>query len=507
MNASRWIVAALCLLLALPACQRKKGVQQSKGVEDCIADMETALAMNDGKGDPVRFQNASGSLVKVATSAAVPALRKGLVHASPKIRLAMASVLGNLGPHAAPACPELQGCLQDSDPAVRSAAARCLGRIGPHARAVVPALTAATRDPEPAVRVQAISALVLLGAEPKELLPMLCERLGDKDPGVREAAALGLAALGASAKEAVPILAAAVRAGGDLCWPAVLGLLEASPGGVEAVDPMKDALGDPGPRVRSGAAKVLGLIGSAARPASAALVQGLSDPDAGVRLASAWALGRVDPGEAAAAPLEKALGDTDRLVRIQAAETLARLGKALEEARKVFVLELKAAMADISSTANRNLVVWATEKFSTLGIPPGEIVAALSSALGNEDLEDEPEILVEILTILRGIGPAAKEAVPAASGLLGSSDYDKVIVACAGFLGSLGKESRGAVRVLIDKGLKDKDFEKIRQACAEALGAIGPEANKALPLLEDLASKDRFPDVRKAAEEAIGKIR
>jgi HEAT repeat protein len=259
--------------------------------------------------------------------------------------------------------------------------------------------------------------------------------------------------------------------------------------------------------VRAGAAKVLGLIGSAAKPASAALVQGLSDPDAGVRLASAWALGRVEPGEAAAAALEKALGDADPLVRVQAAETLTRLGKALVEARKVFVLELKAAMADISSTANRNLVVWATEKFSTLGIPPGEIVAALSSALGNEDLEDEPEILVQILTILRGIGPAAREAIPSAADLLASSDYDKVIVACAQFLGSLGAESRGSVRVLIEKGLKDKDFETIRQACAEALGAIGPDAREALPLLEELKTKDKFEKVQKAAGEAIQKIR
>ena len=49
-------------------------------------------------------------------------------------------------------------------------------------------------------------------------------------------------------------------------------------------------------------------------------------------------------------------------------------------------------------------------------------------------------------------------------------------------------------------------FSRIRKSTAEALGRIGPEAKEAVPALERLL-KDSDGDVRKAAAEALEKIR
>jgi len=54
--------------------------------------------------------------------------------------------------------------------------------------------------------------------------------------------------------------------------------------------------------------------------------------------------------------------------------------------------------------------------------------------------------------------------------------------------------------------LQTDDDQLNRQIIIEALGRIGPDAKEALPVLERL-SNDTNPDVRKAAAEALKKIR
>jgi hypothetical protein len=66
-----------------------------------------------------------------------------------------------------------------------------------------------------------------------------------------------------------------------------------------AIRPLIDALADPNPDTRSGAAFTLGLFGPLAKPAVTALVKSLRDPDLSTKLAAAQALRRIDPRIAA----------------------------------------------------------------------------------------------------------------------------------------------------------------------------------------------------------------
>jgi len=58
----------------------------------------------------------------------------------------------------------------------------------------------------------------------------------------------------------------------------------------------------------------------------------------------------------------------------------------------------------------------------------------------------------------------------------------------------------------LTKSLSDR-YDGVRTFAAEALGWVGPGAKPAIPDLERLADKDPDEDVRKAAKEALEKIR
>jgi HEAT repeat protein len=104
------------------------------------------------------------------------------------------------------------------------------------------------------------------------------------------------------------------------------------------------------------------------------------------------------------------------------------------------------------------------------------------------------------LTVLRGMGPAAKEAVSAVYVLLADKD-GMARVQAAEAVYQISRETDELVPVLI-QALQD-DRDEVRNAAAQALGRIGPAARESVPALV-LALQENQPAARAFAAKALG---
>jgi hypothetical protein len=113
-------------------------------------------------------------------------------------------VLGSL---ASAQVPVLIDCLtNDPSPKVRMAAASALGNIGPEARVAGPALFRAAKDTYGLVRNNALWALSQILPDAQLTIPVLVAGLDDAHPIARENAAIALGKYGDEAEAAVPAL-------------------------------------------------------------------------------------------------------------------------------------------------------------------------------------------------------------------------------------------------------------------------------------------------------------
>lgn len=211
--------------------------------------------------------------------------------------------------------PRVRALLADEDPDVRTRACEALGRIGDTAS--VPALFGALRDPHPGVAHAATAAIHSLGTA--DTCALAIEALHDARPSVRRHALRILADLGSSAafepvREAIDdpdpqISALAVSALGMFPDPRVDALLEA-------------LARRPHDAIRAAAMRAATHRGSEAM--AALLMRGLSDEAAWVRYYACQGLGRLERASASPALIPR-LADAFPHVRIAAIEALARL--------------------------------------------------------------------------------------------------------------------------------------------------------------------------------------
>ena len=124
--------------------------------EIVIPIMEKALQ----GADPTTVHHALDTLAAFGAQA-VPRLIEALKHES--LRAQVASVLGQIGPPAAPATAALANLLGDKHPHVATEAAMALAKIGPGASAAVPALVKAIEQPESEVAHACAFALGKIG--------------------------------------------------------------------------------------------------------------------------------------------------------------------------------------------------------------------------------------------------------------------------------------------------------------------------------------------------------
>lgn len=263
---------------------------------------------------------------------------------NPTLRLQAILALEQFGSGAKDAVPALTKCLDDKDAELRSCACITLGAIGPEAKASVPALAKALEDEDWFVCVVAAQALEKIGPEAKPAVPALTKALKpNKD-----------------IREYRPIREAAAAQALVKIDPKAKGVKDAVTFLVDKMlnDDREDSNG-----TRVVGAKALGQCGPSAQSASPALAKRLKDKDAGVRIATAAALMKIEPGkhaDGALAVLTAELKNTDVLIRVLAAEALGEIGPkakststALEAASKDGEAEVRDAARKAKSAVNR----------------------------------------------------------------------------------------------------------------------------------------------------------
>ena len=255
---------------------------------------------------------------------------------------------------------------------------------------------------------------------------------------------------------------------------------------------MKTMLKDRSPRERAEAAQSLGEMG--ATDAVPSLTQALADDDKNVRASAAsalWKLGEVSrPAKGA---LKKAFEDGTGWVRLNAGGALEMLGVDRKELSSGYRELLTSNHADVRVEAAKRLKGLVDDKI---------LLAAVSKALNDEDSDVrsdaeevsrhlKPEGNDAVATLLDGfrnrdshirssmirqvadIRPIPKEAIPKVIGMLNDGD-EYVRKAAISALGHWGVVvAKDSVPPLIEILTKDKDPE-MRSAAAQAIANIGP---------------------------------
>jgi HEAT repeat protein len=271
--------------------------------------------------------------------------------------------LEGLGPLTAAEVPTLESALREKSPAIRLFAINALGRIGAAARSAVPQLREALQDSDKLVRQAAIQALSNIGPAALAARPDLIEALKNRE--VRALAAEAILKLGPDASLAPMWIEMFKDRDDDVASTAVKAVAQLGKLRKEQVASLIDALKSNRPAVRDCAASALGEIGPDAGLAVTELLKAMQDPDGNVQKSAVMALGKIGPNARIAAPqLIAAL--KDKRVHDNAVEALGKLGKGA--------------------------------------------VPYLVQGLKGDELKHPQKL--DILGILRQIGPDAKEAVP-----------------------------------------------------------------------------------------------
>jgi HEAT repeat protein len=398
--------------------------------------------------------------VALAGSSALQYVLLALTESSVEVRRVAATALAALAPTVPNASwPELYAALGDPDGAVRLAATRAVGLLGPAAKGAGQVLVPLLEDGDSELRVAAAESLVRLGdAEPA--VPVLLDALADRSSPFRPVAAAALGSASREARESLPALrqlladpdsslrAAALRSLVNIdLSDADAGHAGSSGGlGVNLMEWVCGALGDPSYEMRAEAARALAAIGPptslAARdqlfnvvvevldgdqffisvPAVLALasmgpavVPLLADAlerhrDVRYRAAAATTLGEIGSGAASALPaLSRALGDPDWLVQVRAAAALVAVGRVEE------------GFAHLGAAARAADWRMRCQAAFILGRLPGSeafAVSLLREAIG----DSHPIVRRQAAESLGRWGPAATQATSALRGLLGDAD-------------------------------------------------------------------------------------
>lgn len=401
----------------------------------------------------------------------------------PRVRERSAEALAALtGPRVAQG---LLSLLKDPEVSVRAAACLALGGQG-DASSVEP-LVERLKDAAGRVRRSAAEALGFLGerrAAPALLgaLPALLRALEDPGIALRKKAAEALGKIGDP--DVLAALAGRLRTGSvPEKWAAAETLADwRAP---EAVPPLAAALSDPSARVRKRAAYALGnLAWGSARPfpeAVEALGEALSDASEEVRGRAAFALGLTGSPRAARF-LAKALRDESDSVRRKAADSLAAVVAGASEAQGVSPEEERdleagrGALRALSRDEDADLRFRAAFGLAFCGGADG------ASALERvREAAGQPPALAPLSASLRFAGASLSPLRRRA-------------------LEVLGRAGGAAEAGLLREGLEDGD-PGVRRAAAEALGRVRVEGGR------DPADGERVEgEVREALATALGDV-
>jgi HEAT repeat protein len=399
-----------------------------------------------------------------------------------------AVALARIGPDAV---PQLGKMLADEAETIRGGCALALGLIGPSARPAVGALTTALADRTSVVRFAAAQALGRIGSPARTALPALRKALADSDSSVRVGAAQALFLIAGDTR-GVPVLAAEVRdAKGTATSAAIAVLAEMGPKAKEAAKDLQalaHKAGQPALRLQSAEAWYR-VSGDSA--ALAVVEKALADPSAELRRSAVATLGSLGGVAKAVALLVKLLGDSDPLIRREAACALCDRSVKVEPAVKALQAGLRDADVGVrwwsalalaaSETDLRRLEEDVLRAFHLAFLPVGE--------------KETPPAR----TIQEVQAPASTRAVPALVEVLKNRPA-RLRIEAARALALLGLDARAAQPALLEALTSDDTL--VRRGAADALGQMGTEA---LPTLRRLLTNPN-PHLRDGAARALGQM-
>ena len=311
------------------------------------------------------------------------------------------------------------------------------------------------------------------------------------------------------------------------CYWACLALAELGPKAAAAVPHLKPVLRHQDPEVRMQALAALGEIGPAAQPLVPEVIAALQNDEAGgVRYAAAFALGRIGATPEATAALQQALKQDDAFLRMVSAWAIARNNPgdraAVERAVGLILEAFKSDDVHLRRAAARIAVDFdaPVEKVAPLLVAAlrdrdaevvGNAIEALSQ-LGPKALKHIDEVLGNrelrpyAVQLIQRMGTKAESAVPALVRLLGEPAeaeedvmFKREVQFALAAIGPAAAERRAGPRRL---ALVRAGFPPCQ--CRLALGKIGPAARAAVPA----CGKPRRPDpiVRLASIRALLQI-
>jgi HEAT repeat protein len=444
---------------------------------------------------------------------AIAALIEAIKDPDPKVRQAALISLQWLGPRAKSSVPALIEALSGpKDPDCGHLAQYALWNIGPGA---LPELVKALKHGSPNTRAEATWVLAWLGKEDPSCFPALIDALKDDDPKVRAGAIWALGKVSPWCVDVVPTLAKAIDdKDADVRLDATVELfsLELS---------------------RNGRVDI--------SPALARLLKAAKDKDWKVRAFALRALGAAGPKDPAIVPaLLEGLKDRDYHVVFAAADGIARIGPDANVPVATLLDILQAKNVRDEDQGGGSTHEYALDALEQIGPKAAkEAVPVLIRMLRKEkNAEFQPHRSVAMT--LGGMGPAAKDAIPAlveetrnytirelpsstqahyCDGLIqalvaigtdgldallsgGLTDQgDARLAEAMNPMGATPSEADGAVfSYLLKKGGKQSVC-----AAAERLGFLGPKAKDAVPALRDALKSDN-PAIRLAAARALAHI-
>jgi HEAT repeat protein/S1-C subfamily serine protease len=276
---------------------------------------------------------AAESIVLLGPSAQdIPVLKDCLKHPDSEVQIAGARALWGLGPEAKDAVAPLMEALNSSkDDQVRGAIVTTLGQIGAASKSAVPAILETMKVKE--IRPKAILALAKIGPEAKEAVPVLTANLEDRDSRIMAIKALG--EIGKEAKVAVTKMTQLLaERDKDLRLTILTALKEMGPAAKEAVPAIGNCLDFKDKEVSLQALEVLGGLGPDAKAAVGDIIRLFLDEDTSptntLRGKAVDTLAKI--GKPAVQRVHQALKQSNKFVRIGAAQALGQIGPDAKEA-------------------------------------------------------------------------------------------------------------------------------------------------------------------------------
>jgi HEAT repeat protein len=460
-------------------------------------------------------------------------LREGLTDPQPAIREHTAYTIGLLGPIARPLSGDVMKLCTDPDANVRGMAFDALRSISV---SDVPGFVGLLNHEDAEIGRFASELVAGFVDVPAAAAPALIEALKHKDEPIRVAAAEGLATAGTSAALAVGPLADAIRKtypaeydpeavvvlGPEMAYWRALGNI-----GEPAVQPTAELLANSNALVRGLAARTLGEIGPASKPAAGKLRDALKDRFGFVAVEAACALYLVGDSKDDAVELVKRALDASNNVAQTAIDAIPRMLEAGKPLMELALAKLKsdnpyaryAAIGLVGSlppdeatkhaaelgrllsdelSEIRARAAFVLEKIGPAGAPAADALAKALVIETDESLRDR------YVDALIAMGAGAKPALPALLPLATDKSLpvgrrERVIAAVA----AADPSSPEVAKVLV--AVAGDSDQSLRTAAASSLGRLDPMPSDALAKLVALAKTDKRTDPRAAALQALAR--